>query len=149
MAKVDEADYGWLSSYRWWVTFSGGQPYAYTQVEVNGKRTSVMMSRMILKLTDKAKEAEHEDHDTLNNVRSNLRVASRSQNVANTRKRKGSSQYKGVAWHRQSGKWQATITHNRKQIALGTYNSEREAAAAYDVKSKALFGEFALTNGIA
>jgi hypothetical protein len=48
------------------------------------------------------------------------------------------SDYLGVCFHKSSNKWKATITICGKQIHLGTYQSELEAARGYDVIAKEL-----------
>ena len=71
-----------------------------------------------------------------------LRIATRSQNSANTpkligTKRQYTSVYKGVA--RVKNKWKA-------YICLGTFDSERQAAEACNKAAKSVFGEFACLN---
>ncbi len=64
------------------------------------------------------------------------------------RKRKidATSKYIGVSWFKRDGCWRAWITINKKQIHIGYFNSELEAALAYDKKAIELHGEFAVTN---
>ena len=50
--------------------------------------------------------------------------------------------YKGVSRRKSNGKWRAKIN----KISLGTFSTEIEAAAAYDMAALSLFGEYALTN---
>ncbi len=64
--------------------------------------------------------------------RGNLRWANRRTQALNTRKRKGSSVYRGVCWHTRDKKWQATIANNNKTIFLGSFDTPREGAYAYD-----------------
>jgi hypothetical protein len=74
---------------------------------------------------------DHIDHDPLNNLRSNLRIATQGQNMQNKRKAVGtSSQYRGVSYTR--GKYQASIGINDKRLRIGSYEVEKEAARAYD-----------------
>jgi hypothetical protein len=62
--------------------------------------------------------------------------------MANSRKRNNaSSKYKGVSWDDSRKQWRASIP-----IFLGRFDSEIEAAKAYDKKAKELYGEFALLN---
>jgi hypothetical protein len=84
------------------------------------------------------KFVDHKNHDTLDNRRGNLRPATRSQNLANQR-RKGT---KGV-FHTPYGRWLAKIGFNGKKIYLGTFSTKAEAQAAYANKAVELFGEFA------
>lgn len=47
-------------------------------------------------------------------------------------KAQGRSLYTGVAWDMASGKWKAQIGHDGKQVHLGYYTDERDAARAAD-----------------
>lgn len=79
----------------------------------------------------------------------NCRWATEAEQMANTRKRGGtSSQYKGVTWSKQRGKWMALIHHNKQSIYLGLFTDEKEAAMAYNRKAKELYGDFANLNQV-
>ena len=89
---------------------------------------------------------DHVNGNGLDNRESNLRPATRSQNAMNQPKRLGTSRFKGVSWHRKSGKWLCQIVKDRKIYVLGYFTDEIEAACAYDRKAVELFGEFARLN---
>jgi hypothetical protein len=77
----------------------------------------------------------------------NCRWATRTQQMQNTRKRKGgTSKYRGVSWHSQNKKWRVQITVNKKNTSVGCFDDEVEAARAYDAAARSCFGEFASTN---
>lgn len=109
------------------------------------KTTTLFLHRTILS-PPKKKVIDHIDHNGLNNKRSNLRICTVAQNTANKRKGKGSSDFKGVSWHKRDQIWIATIHQKRKQLHLGYFNDELEAAKAYDKAAKDLWGEFAKLN---
>lgn len=91
------------------------------------------------------KIVDHEDHDTLNNYPANLRSATDSQNQYNkTPRRGGSSKYLGVGKFRN--KWKAQIGHEKKNIHIGVFENEEDAARAYDEMAKKLAGAFANLN---
>ena len=104
------------------------------------------MHRMILGLGyGDERKADHENHDTLDNRRSNLRVATTSQNGSNSRVRKdNTSGFKGVGY--RGGRFLAYIRVNGKRSYLGTYGTAVEAALAYDAAAREHFGEYACTN---
>lgn len=49
-------------------------------------------------------------------------------------------------YNKDRKKFVSSIKHNYKTIALGRFDSEIDAAKAYDLKAKELFGEFAYLN---
>ena len=89
-------------------------------------------------------EVDHRDNDGLNNRRSNLRMATRSQNMTNKEYGVGISGYRGVS--RNGSRWRARVIHNNKEHHIGTFDTIEEAAKAYDQLAKELHGEFAMLN---
>ncbi len=88
--------------------------------------------------------------DHINGVRDdnkicNLREATKAQNQHNRKhwSRKTSSIFKGVSWHKVTGKWVADIQVNKRRIHLGLFNTEIEAHRAYVVAASKLHKEFA------
>lgn len=61
------------------------------------------------------------------------------------RQKNKTSKYRGVS-QRPSGNWAVQICLNQKREYLGSFETEEEAAMAYDTKARGLFGEFAKTN---
>lgn len=141
-AKVSPEDADRVGRHRWWA-FSPNRTY-YAGSKVGGKLTS--MHRFILGEENiRGLDVDHIDRDGLNNVRSNLRAATRSQNMANMPKVRGSSKYKGVSLCKATGKWAAHIRgENSRSVHLGRFKTEEEAYAAYCKAARELRGEFAL-----
>lgn len=71
----------------------------------------------------------------------NLREATRQQNCFNRKAIGGSSKYKGVSLHK-CGKWQVSCTVRGKQIYLGLFDNEKDAAKAYSEFVKPIQREF-------
>lgn len=56
------------------------------------------------------------------------------------------SQYRGVRWHYCNSKWEARIFDGQRQISLGYFDEEADAAAAYDERARGLRGMAAVVN---
>lgn len=90
---------------------------------------------------------DHIDGNTWNNRLSNLREATTSQNLANSKTfETNTSGYKGVCWHKQHQKWRAYIVVSKKQHHLGLFTELHDAARAYRDAALKYFGEFARHN---
>lgn len=94
---------------------------------------------------------DHDDGDGLNNRRSNLKPGSCSQNLMNQSKwrgRKTLSRFKGVSSGNRHHKWRAYIKLDGRQIWLGYFDIEEEAAEAYNSAAIQLFGDRARLNEV-
>ena len=93
---------------------------------------------------------DHIDRNRKNNMITNLRYCTRSQNAINKDKYclGASSQFKGVSFCKKRKRYRASIRCARKLYNLGYYNTEEEAATAYNKKALEMFGEFARLNEI-
>lgn len=92
-------------------------------------------------------QCDHINGDGLDNRRCNLRIVTNTQNKMNQHKIQAhSSSFKGVCWDKSRNKWTVSIKFNDKQIHLGRYINEIDAAKTYDEAAKRLFGEYARPN---
>lgn len=139
---VSDDDYERIHHLKW--TYNPHRA-GYAMTRIDGK--TVYMHRLILS-APKGLEVDHIDGDSLNNQRNNLRLATRRENARNSRRHRTSNpltNFKGVC--RASGtKWIAQLRVNDRTIKIGPFETDREAAIAYDNAARLHFGEFARTN---
>lgn len=141
-AIVDEADFEWLNQWKWSYSSSG---YAYRHQYGMGRIITIRMHRLIMSTPDKM-ETDHINGNKLDNRRANLRICTKSKNNMNRKSTVGSSKYKGVCWDKNKCKWLTRIKINGKQIFVGRFANESEAAKAYNEMAKKLFKDFARLN---
>lgn len=146
-AIVDASDFALLSQFKWCAKTDWHTWYAVRKERVSeGKFRLVYMHRFILGV-EPGVQVDHCDGNGLNNIRANLRpVTSQQNNFNRAAKINNISGYKGVGWHKSSGKWQARIYLDGKPIYLGLFAAAEEAAIAYDTAARELHGEFARCN---
>lgn len=89
-------------------------------------------------------DIDHINGDKRDNRISNLREATRSQNMCNRRAKPNSrSGIKGVHWHPQARRWRSAIAINGKSKHLGYFDTIDEARDAYAAAAQAVHGDFA------
>lgn len=140
----DEADHEKIMKQTWHVS-QVSRPYVRTRLVRNGWFKEVCLHNYLFDNTEGEFLVDHIDGNTLNNRRNNLRKADKQQNAAN-RRPFGKSKYLGVAFSTGRNKWQAQIGANGHYKHLGRFNTEEDAARAYDKAAKEAYGEFANLN---
>ena len=139
---VDDDDFEKINQYKWYVLKCTHSFYAVRRE--SGR--PLLMHRQIMGL-ECDKQVDHINHNGLDNRKSNLRIATCSQNQHNRRLQiNNKSGYKGVSWTKHKNKWRANIRLNGKDIHLGYYENLIDAALAYDDAAKKYHEDFAVLN---
>jgi len=129
-------------------TWSCNGKTIHDNVMVNGIMVSQNMGNYIITVPE-GMEVDHKDRNIHNMQESNLRPATRSQQIANTGIRSdNTSGYKGVrllADRPRTNPWEALVTKNNVSYRKA-FSTAEDAARWRDRKAIELFGEFAFTN---
>jgi hypothetical protein len=132
---VDECDAEIAMRHTWWLL----RGYAYTTI----KERTFYLHRMILE-TPKGLSVDHANRNPLDNRRSNLRVATQSQQGANTVRRLSNTGYRGV--HTRNNSFYSLIQCEGKNYRNYKFKTAIEAALDYDRMAIEKFGAFAILN---
>lgn len=147
MAIVDDEDYERLSQHTWSVNGSGKGCIGRNAKLRVGKRIYISLASEVM--NRHGTMFDHSNRDGFDNQKLNLRESTQSQNMMNRIKKEGhSSKYKGVSWCNTRNKWVAQIKIRGIQTRLGRFQSEKDAALAYNIAAIKYFGEFAILNVI-
>jgi len=146
-----ELDYHW--SLMWNVHSQNW--YARTleyYVDEHGKRKTRLHSlhREIMQVFDKLLVVDHIEHKntgTLNNRKSNLRVASDGQNSKNRKSKNvnNKSGFRNVFWDSKDKRWLVMLQVNKKQTCFGRFKLEdlEKAGARAEEARQEIYKEFA------
>lgn len=148
-AFIDNDDYDCLSKHNWYVN-CGGYPARKVSYRENGKRVykTIFMHRVVNKTPD-GLVTDHVNGDKLDNRKSNLRSCTHTQNMCNVTSRKNTtSKYKGVTWWARDKKWKAQARLHNITRHLGYFDTQEEAALAFNKFCKDNHGEFARLNDV-
>jgi hypothetical protein len=145
VALVDDEDAARVASFRWQARLQGNIWYAVRTVD-GGRHTKQAMHRLLL-CAPRGSQVDHVNGNGLDNRRSNLRYCTNGQNQQNRHHaRNNTSGFRGVTWNKASQKWQAGIKYEGKSIHLGLHDNREDAARAYDIMARQIFGSFAHPN---
>ena len=119
VALVDDDDYEWAMQWKWQASGKVGKEYAMrTSGPRHGPRKGHYLHRELAARAglDVSSEIDHADTVRLHNWRSNLRVATHADNLANRPATvKNSSGVKGVYWNKKN-----------KKVACPAISSQRD-----------------------
>ena len=149
---VDDEDYEWLSEHKWYVSNYSKNNTQYAKRNTkkceSEKQRTMRMHRLIMNCSLDMM-VDHIDGNGLNNQRSNLRLATRSENGRNQGiSRANTSGYKGVSFNIRDSMWCAYIVINGIKKHICSTNNVIESAVAYNKAALEMFGEFAKLNVI-
>lgn len=144
---VDTADLKRLYWFEWVLSRPKGRESFHVRATKRGPR----LHRLVMDAPED-RVVDHIDQDPLNNRKSNLRLATMAENVANTGARQSTRDgdptcgFKGVSLCRRSGRYRAQIFIEGKSRSLGYFDSPEQAAKVYDAAAFDTWGEFAVLN---
>lgn len=148
-AKIDEEDYEKVMKHKWRVlikpsgrlrvvttvaTDKGPRQVALGQLLMNPPKDKMVYARRFMDGLDFRKR-----NLILCTMKERQRILPKSLNF-------GSSRFKGVHFVKKTQKWRAQIAVERKNISLGIYEKEIDAAMAYNKAALTYFGEMAYQN---
>ena len=134
IATIDFEDFEKIRPYKWHAVRSGARFYART-CRFDGVR-DYKIHWVILGKPAKRFMTDHINGDGLDNRKSNLRICTNSENQRGFQNR---GKFRGTTYDPRKKKWRA-------HISIGSFETQEEAARAYDIAAKHHFGEFAGLN---
>jgi hypothetical protein len=148
--KVDKDLWNELSKYKWYID---NRDYVAAYVSTSNIRR---MHHMVMDLKgvdisdiDPNKVIDHINNDRLDNRFCNLRINTISGNNHNRiKKENATSKYMGVHYFPRDDNWMAQISKDHKYHFIGYFDSQEDAALAYNIKARELYGEFSNLNDI-
>lgn len=146
VTKVSTEDYEWLNGYNWCAVYDKKLRNYYV---TRGKRLSeggpgATRMHVAIVSPDKGYLVDHINRDTLDNRRTNLRQATKSQNQTNTKTPvTNTSGQKGVSFNKVWKKWVVRMHIDGKEQRLGVFASFDDAVNLYHVESIKHHGQFA------
>jgi len=140
-ALVDEGWYEFLSLYKWRLH----SKYAGRRITIDGRKVVVYMHRVVAQ-AGASVEVDHANGNRLDNRASNVRLATRSENMRNRRTRSARG-LRGVVFRKDCQLWQARHRGLRgERVHIGYFKTVEEAAKAVDAAERDLGSLFSVFN---
>jgi hypothetical protein len=156
--QFDSEDWAKLHPFVWTVN-TRGYVVTNTGLMAGGNSASIYMHRLVMNVGNLKDNpnifVDHINHNKSDNRKVNLRIANKSQNCQNRfKKRLTEAKYKGIYLQSKYNKHptdkyiKAVIIANGKRYFLGTFETQEQAALAYNEAAIKYHGEFAQLNVI-
>lgn len=131
---VDPIDEWLLEEYTWHLKWDGYNNYAATSLGRNeyGRTIIVFLHHCIMgQPIWEDDEIDHINRNTMDNHRSNMRYATRSQNRINTSRAESSLGARNI-YQIEDGRYRVRVRRNGQEYYLGTFGTLDEAVAERD-----------------
>jgi hypothetical protein len=139
VAFIDPDDFDLVITRRWYAHCEKGLVYAWSF-------GATRMHRFIVG-AGPGQLVDHRDGNTLNNRRSNLRLATTSQNGMNSKGWSTGTKFKGIYWYKATGQWTGQVKgRDGLRHSIGYHDDEINAALARDRVAIRVQGEYARLN---
>lgn len=141
----DIEDYDKVKDICWWQRTDG---YITGHSYTNNKDELVLFHQLIFNFpTNINIDHIHGEKSRNDNRKSNLRLATTSQNGMNKKSMSNNtSGVTGVVWDKNNKKWRSQICVNQKTIFLGRYKNKEDAVKARKEAEEKYFGEWSYDN---
>ena len=139
----DINDFEKVSKYHWYEETNG-----YIRSSGKRKEDKIFLHRLIMDFPENM-WIDHINHNTLDNRKLNLRIASTSQNTMNHIKgSNNTSGMSGVVWVKNRNKWKSQIKFNGQLIFLGEYDKFEDAGKRRKQAEEEYFKEYSYDNSM-
>lgn len=149
--KVDEEDLARLNAHNWRITRgTTGRRRVVTSMRTEKGSRNVTLGKFLMNPPTGKQVYPRRFQDELDYRKENLIVCTlkERQQLLPKKRVATTSHYRGVSYVKSNGKWRAGIEVDGRSINLGSFDSEDEAALAYNQASKKHFGEKAYQNPV-
>ncbi len=149
--KIDRDDLEAVQSKKWRVTQSTtGRPRVVTSVRTKEGVRSLTLGKFLMNPPEGKQVYPRRFNEGLDYRRDNLVVCTvgERQRLLPKRRVETSSKYRGVSYQKSTGKWRAGIQVEGKTVNLGEFDSEHDAALAYNKAARQYFGDLAYQNSV-
>ena len=149
--KLNLCDLKIVMKYRWNLKRGRAQGILIVNgSEINGGRGQITLQKHILKGSKRQHACFRNSNDRLDFRRSNIELRNPTLKSIKQNKRKTptTSIYRGVSLNSKTERWNAQICVDQRSMNLGTFDSEVEAALAYNQASRMHHGDDGYQNEI-
>lgn len=141
----DKEDYDKIKDYCWYIA-ADDSVCAHSS---DKSKKVIFFHRLVMNVTDKSKQVDHNNHDRHDNRKGNLTVVTNSQNGMNKGiSSNNTSGCTGIYYAKDRNKWRASITVNKKTIQIGSFDKFDDAVKARKEAEEKYFGEYSYDNCI-